>query len=112
MEVRSLFLCGMGGRRTDLLLTRPYGLPVPYRLLFERFESIVIRHGGRPHWAKPHSLRPDALSALYPHFESFRELLRTIDPEGVFRNEYVSRHVHGETGAEFGERVFKTRQIS
>jgi L-gulonolactone oxidase len=71
----------------------------------------VIRHGGRPHWAKPHSLQPDALSALYPRFESFRELLKAIDPEGVFRNEYVSRHVYGETGAQFGERVFKTRQI-
>lgn len=56
-------------------------------------------------------MRPDALSVLYPRFEEFRELLRAIDPEGVFRNEYVSRHVFGATGARFGERVFKSRQI-
>lgn len=107
-----LYFCvALVGRRTHLLLTRPYGLPVPYRVLFERFERIVIRHGGRPHWAKPHSLRPDALSALYPRFEAFRELLQTIDPGEVFRNEYVSRHVFGKTGEGFGERVFKARQI-
>jgi len=93
------------------LSNRPYGFPVPYRLLFERFERIVTYHGGRPHWAKTHSLRPDALSALYPRFEAFREVLKAIDPEGVFRNEYISRHIIGETAPRFGERVFKSRQI-
>lgn len=71
----------------------------------------MTRYRGRPHWAKAHTLRPDALSVLYPRFEEFRELLRAIDPDGVFRNEYVSRHVFGATDARFSERVFKTRQI-
>ena len=71
----------------------------------------MARYQGRPHWAKAHSLRPETLSVLYPRFEQFRELLRDIDPKGVFRNEYVSRHIFGATGARFGERVFKSRQI-
>lgn len=90
-------------------MQRPYGFNIPYRALFERFERIVIRYGGRPHWAKSHGLRPDALSHLYPRFESFRQLLDAVDPEGIFRNEYVSRHIFGATGARFGARVFKAR---
>lgn len=89
---------------------RPYDVNVPYRLLFERFERIIIRYGGRPHWAKAHGLRPDALSVLYPKFESFRDLLNLYDPEGMFRNEYVSRHIFGATGPSVGARVFKVRR--
>jgi L-gulonolactone oxidase len=89
---------------------RPYNVNVPYRLLFERFERTMIRYGGRPHWAKAHGLRPDALSVLYPKFESFRDLLNLHDPEGMFRNEYVSRHIFGATGPSFSARVFKVRR--
>jgi len=113
-DADDIWLSPSYGQRTcwiGMIQWKPYGLPVPYRLLFERFEGIVTRHRGRPHWAKAHSLRPDALYELYPRFEEFRELLEVIDPKGVFRNEYVSRHVFGATGARFGERVFKTRQI-
>jgi len=88
---------------------KPYGFNVPYRQLFQRFESIMIRYGARPHWAKAHGLRPDALSLLYPRFKSFLEVLNDVDPEGVFRNEYVSRHLFGATGARFSERIFKAR---
>jgi L-gulonolactone oxidase len=90
-------------------MQRPYGFNIPYRALFERFEHIVIRHEGRPHWAKTHAMRPDALSLLYPCFDSFREVLNVVDPEGVFRNEYVSRHIFGSTDARSGARVFKAR---
>lgn len=69
----------------------------------------MIRHGGRPHWAKAHHLRPDRLRALYPRFDDFRRLLEDVDPEGLFRNEYVSRHIFGQKGAGFDERVFKER---
>jgi len=117
LEVRfsdadDIWLSPSYGQRTcwiGIIQFKPYGFNVPYRKLFERFERIVIRYGGRPHWAKAHSLRPDALSLLYPRFESFRELLNVVDPEGVFRNEYVSRHIFGATGARFGARVFKAR---
>jgi L-gulonolactone oxidase len=79
---------------------------VPYRRLFAGFETIVARHGGRPHWAKAHHFTPATLRKLYPHFDDFLRVLRDVDPEGVFRNEYVRRHVLGE---EIGERVFKLR---
>ena len=78
--------------------SRPYGFEVPYEELFRGFEDIVIRHGGRPHWAKAHNMRPDDLRALYPRFDDFVRVLDEVDPQGMFRNEYVQRHIYGQQG--------------
>ena len=86
---------------------RPYGFNVPYRKLFARFEQLIARHGGRPHWAKSHPLRPDDLRRLYPRFDDFISVLNTVDPQGMLRNEYVERHLFGKEGPEFGDRVYK-----
>lgn len=85
---------------------KPYGLNVPYRALFGNFEAILARHQGRPHWAKAHKLRPDDLRRLYPQFDEFRHVLERVDPTGVFRNEYVQRHIYGQP---IDSRVFKLR---
>ncbi|KAI0033034.1 L-gulonolactone/D-arabinono-1,4-lactone oxidase [Vararia minispora EC-137] len=100
------------GQRTcwiGIMQYKPYGYNVPYRTLFRSFEDILIRHGGRPHWAKAHHLRPDDLRALYPRFDDFRAVLARVDPQGMLRNEYVGRHIFGAEGPRFSERVFKTR---
>ena len=93
-------------------ITRPYASAVPYKKLFSHFESILARHGGRPHWAKAHSLRPDDLRLLYPRFDDFVRVLEEVDPTGMFRNEYVQRHIFGRQEKEFGGRVFKPFQSS
>ncbi|KAI0077661.1 L-gulonolactone/D-arabinono-1,4-lactone oxidase [Panus rudis PR-1116 ss-1] len=89
---------------------KPYGLNVPYRKLFERFESIMSRYGGRPHWAKAHRLRPDGLRVLYPRFDEFVRVIQDVDPQGMFRNEYVERHLFGKEGPQYHERVYKALQ--
>ncbi|KZT66748.1 L-gulonolactone/D-arabinono-1,4-lactone oxidase [Daedalea quercina L-15889] len=91
---------------------KPYGCTVPYRKLFERYERIVARYGGRPHWAKAHHFRPDDLRRLYPRFDDFIRVLEDVDPRGMLRNEYVNRHLFGAQGPEFGERVFKLKPQS
>ena len=83
---------------------------MPYRKLFARFEQIVLRHAGKPHWAKTHPLRPDDLRAMYPRFDDFVRVLDEVDPTGLFRNPYVERHIFGKQGEEYAERVFKKRQ--
>lgn len=67
----------------------------------------MFRHGGRPHWAKAHSLRPDVLRTMYPRFDDFVRVLQDVDPRGMFRNEYVQRHIFGKTGPEFDGGVFR-----
>ncbi|KAJ7682896.1 D-arabinono-1,4-lactone oxidase-domain-containing protein [Mycena rosella] len=77
---------------------KPYNLPTRYRALFAAFERILAAHGGRPHWAKAHHLDPRATRALYPDFPRFLEVVQAVDPTGVFRNEYIERHLMGGAG--------------
>ncbi|KAH9929479.1 L-gulonolactone/D-arabinono-1,4-lactone oxidase [Fomitopsis serialis] len=74
---------------------RPYGLSVPYRKLFERYERAPFR--------------PDDLRKLYPRFDDFIRVLEEVDPRGMLRNEYVNRHLFGAQGPAYGERVFKVK---
>jgi L-gulonolactone oxidase len=83
---------------------------VPYRLLFDHFEQVLLRHGGRPHWAKAHPLRPSQLRELYPHLDDFTRVMQRVDPTGILRNPYIERHLFGTTGPDVADRVFKERQ--
>lgn len=95
------------GNSSNLVLTyRPYGLAVPYRKFHDKFASIVGSHGGRPHWAKEHVLKPKDLEALYPDFGKFKEVVARVDPAGIMRSEYVRRHIVGE---DIPRRFFKER---
>ncbi|KAJ7208588.1 D-arabinono-1,4-lactone oxidase-domain-containing protein [Mycena pura] len=85
---------------------RPYGLNVPYRRFFAGYEAIVAQYGGRPHWAKSHHLPPAELRRMYPRFDDFVRLITEVDPHGMFRNEYVRRHIFGE---QIDRRVWKLR---
>lgn len=105
-----IWLSPSNGQRTcwiGIVQFKPYGFEVPYKMLFERFEAILCRHGGRPHWAKAHNLRPETLRRLYPRFDDFTRVLGSVDPRGMFRNEYVERHIFGKTGPGYHNRVFK-----
>ena len=86
---------------------RPYRFNVPYRRLFNTYEEIVTRYGGKPHWAKAHSLGPEQLRDLYPRFDDYVKVLKDVDPNGLFRNEYMRRHIYGEVSPEVDGRVFK-----
>ncbi|KAF9074481.1 D-arabinono-1,4-lactone oxidase-domain-containing protein [Rhodocollybia butyracea] len=86
---------------------KPYGFNVPYRKLFDGFERILSHHQGRPHWAKAHKLGPEDFHRLYPRFGDFLQLLQKVDPTGLFRNEYMQRHVFGQP---IDRRVFKRRK--
>lgn len=80
---------------------------MPYQRLFARFEAILARHAGRPHWAKSHPLRAADLRRLYPRFDDFMRVLADVDPHGLFRNPYVERHLFDGRGPHCDARVFK-----
>lgn len=46
---------------------------------------------------------------MYPRFDEFVQVLRKYDPEGLFINPYIRRHVFGETGEAVGMRIYKER---
>ena len=57
--------------------------------LFAGTEKILRAAGGRPHWAKQHSLTRTDVDALYPMAERFRAVRRTYDPDGKFLNSHL-----------------------
>lgn len=59
------------------------------RFLFDLFEPIARRHGGRPHWGKLHSLKYRDLKALYPRFAEAMDVRRSIDPQGRMLNKHL-----------------------
>ncbi|MBI1199767.1 MAG: FAD-binding protein [Phenylobacterium sp.] len=64
--------------------------PMAWRALFAEAEAIFRSHGGRPHWAKRHTLTRTDVDALYPMAERFRRVRRTADPGGKFLNPHLA----------------------
>lgn len=60
-----------------------------FAFLYQLIEPILIRHGGRPHWGKLHSLNGGRLEALYPNWNDFLEVRRELDPEERMLNLYL-----------------------
>ncbi|KAM0786207.1 hypothetical protein ACM66B_007011 [Microbotryomycetes sp. NB124-2] len=89
---------------------RPFNLPVPYKSLFRKFESVLLKHQGRPHWAKSHTCSRTFLSTTYEKFEDFMKVRERVDPERVLVNEYIKRHLFGDVGEDLDVRRFKTSQ--
>lgn len=64
--------------------------PMAWRALFAEAEAIFRSHGGRPHWAKRHTLTRTDVDALYPMAERFRRVRRAADPGGKFLNPHLA----------------------
>ena len=62
---------------------------------FEAAEEIMLRHGGRPHWGKMHTLDASVLRGRYPRFDDFVALRDRLDPQRMFRNPYLDRVLGG-----------------
>ncbi|MBQ1100539.1 FAD-binding protein [Streptomyces sp. b94] len=63
----------------------------PYQAYFTAAERIFTAHEGRPHWGKIHTRDAEYFSRVYPHFGEFTELRDRLDPDRLFRNDYLRR---------------------
>lgn len=57
--------------------------------VIERFEPIMKRLGGRPHWGKCFTLTRAEAELLYPRYQKFRQIRNELDPNRVFSNEFL-----------------------
>ena len=62
---------------------------------FSLFASFMARSmsrlfHARPHWGKVCPLEADELTSLYPRFDDFRTVCNTLDPQGVFQNDWTA----------------------
>ncbi len=60
-----------------------------YDAYFAAIEPIFRKYGGRPHWGKLNTLTREDFAALYPRWNDFIEVRRTLDPDGKFLNPYL-----------------------
>ena len=60
--------------------------------LFSNFmaRSMSRLFQARPHWGKICPLEANELTSLYPRFDSFRTVCNSLDPQGVFQNEWTT----------------------
>ena len=62
---------------------------MPWREAFAAVEGVFQAAGGRPHWAKRHSLTAEDVLRLYPMARRWGEARRAADPEGKFMNAHL-----------------------
>ncbi|MBO9695419.1 MAG: FAD-binding protein [Sphingopyxis sp.] len=62
---------------------------MPWATLFADAEAIFRGAGGRPHWAKRHTLDRADVAALYPMAEHYTAVRRAADPHGKFLNPHL-----------------------
>jgi len=61
-----------------------------WRDIFAEAETIFRAHGGRPHWAKRHTLTAADVHALYPDAAKFCAVRDRIDPTAKFANAHLT----------------------
>jgi FAD-linked oxidoreductase len=66
-----------------------YG-PMDWTAPFAAIEPVFRAAGGRPHWAKRHSLTARDVYELYPRAADFERVRATIDPGAKFANPLLS----------------------
>lgn len=62
---------------------------MPWRDLFAQAEPIFRAHGGRPHWAKRHTLSARDVDALYADAAKFKAVRNEVDPGAKFANAHL-----------------------
>ncbi|WP_062047360.1 FAD-binding protein [Bacillus sp. JCM 19034] len=50
----------------------------------------------KPHWGKLFTASPEKIQSLYEKMPSFQSLLNKYDPNGMFRNRFLSRYIFNE----------------
>jgi FAD/FMN-containing dehydrogenase len=63
--------------------------PMDWRGAFKTIEPVFVAAGGRPHWAKQHTLASADVTRLYPMAEPWGAVRRRLDPTGKFLNGHL-----------------------
>ena len=71
------------------MISAHHNAGLPFQEYFDDLEAIFRAHGGRPHWAKRHTLTARDVEALYPDAARFRMVRDAHDPEGKFANAHL-----------------------
>jgi len=59
-----------------------------------QIEARLKPFGARPHWAKLFTMQPAYLDSLYPRLPNFEALVKEYDPQGKFRNQFLTTNLY------------------
>jgi decaprenylphospho-beta-D-ribofuranose 2-oxidase len=59
--------------------------------LLDDLDRLVLSSGGRLYLAKDSRAKPEDIAIMYPRLTEFREVRRTLDPDGVFCSDLARR---------------------
>lgn len=62
---------------------------VDYWPFLKDVDDILRQYGSRPHWGKLHFTQRDDVDRWFPKAEAFRQLRRSVDPNGYFLNDHL-----------------------
>ncbi len=51
---------------------------------------MISLFNARLHWGKWCPIKAEQIASQYPHLPQFREISKQFDPNGVFRNAFVT----------------------
>lgn len=57
--------------------------------LLPQIEKELMPFKVRAHWGKLFTLSPNVLSAHYEKLNDFRQLMKTYDPKGKLKNDFI-----------------------
>jgi FAD-linked oxidoreductase len=83
-----IWLSPMNGRDCVSISFHQYA-KMEWREAFATIESVFAAVGGRPHWAKRHTLRSDDVLRLYPQAPQWGDVRRRVDPGAKFLNAHL-----------------------
>jgi FAD/FMN-containing dehydrogenase len=83
-----MWLSPMNGRDCVSISFHQYA-KMAWKEAFAAVEKVFAAHGGRPHWAKRHSLGSDDVLRLYPDAPRWGEVRKRVDPDAKFLNAHL-----------------------
>ena len=85
-----IWISPMQGRACVSISFHQYA-KMEWREAFAGVEKVFQSHGGRPHWAKRHTLTSADVLRLYPDAPKFGAVRKRVDPTGKFLNAHLSQ---------------------
>jgi FAD-linked oxidoreductase len=85
-----IWLSPMQGRDCVSISFHQYA-KMDWREPFAAVERVFQEAGGRPHWAKRHTLTSADVRRLYPDAEKWGAVRKRYDPTGKFLNEHLAQ---------------------
>ena len=68
--------------------------PPEWKRYYNAFEWLMKDLGGKPHWAKNFiSTSKEEFWGMYPKMKDWVELRDTVDPHGVFANDWLKKNI-------------------